>query len=96
MSDGGVVPDRADGMGCFDLGDGKIALVRNHELKVGHDAGGALAEGYDRNNAGEVLPGGTTNLVLDAEGGPIDHPTLPQLFGEFKDGRYRMRRSLTH
>ncbi|MDA0914687.1 MAG: DUF839 domain-containing protein [Proteobacteria bacterium] len=66
MSDGGTVPDRADGMGCFDLGDGTIALVRNHELKVNHDAGGELAEGFDRNEAGAMLPGGTTNLVLDA------------------------------
>ncbi|MEO0058052.1 MAG: hypothetical protein RIT17_1525, partial [Pseudomonadota bacterium] len=31
MDDGGTVPDRADGMGCFDLGNGEIALVRNHE-----------------------------------------------------------------
>ena len=66
MSDGGTVPDRADGMGCFDLGDGTIALVRNHELKVNHDVGGELAEGFDRNEAGAILPGGTTNLVLDA------------------------------
>jgi len=53
-------------MGCFDLGDGTIALVRNHELKVNHDVGGELAEGFDRNEAGAILPGGTTNLVLDA------------------------------
>lgn len=66
MSDGGTVPDRADGMGCFDLGDGTIALVRNHELKVNHEVGGELAEGFDRNEAGAILPGGTTNLVLDA------------------------------
>ena len=32
MSDGATVPDKADGMGCFDLGDGRLALVRNHEL----------------------------------------------------------------
>ncbi len=36
------------------------------------------------------------NLESDSEGGPVDHPTLPQLFEQFKDGRYRMRRSLTH
>ncbi|MEM6857354.1 MAG: heat shock protein HspQ [Pseudomonadota bacterium] len=36
------------------------------------------------------------NLVLDSDGGPVDHPTLPQLFEQFRDGRYRMRRSLTH
>ena len=32
MSDGATVPDKADGMGCFDLGEGRLALVRNHEL----------------------------------------------------------------
>jgi len=36
------------------------------------------------------------NLVADSKGGPIDHPTVPQLFEQFEDGRYRMRRSLTH
>ena len=34
MSDGLRVPDRADGMGCFAMPDGRIALVRNHELKI--------------------------------------------------------------
>ncbi len=36
------------------------------------------------------------NLLADAEGGPIDHPNVSELFGEFENGRYRMRRSLTH
>lgn len=36
------------------------------------------------------------NLVLDEDGGPVDHPTVPQLFEGFADGRYLMRRSLTH
>ena len=36
------------------------------------------------------------NLVIDGDAGPVDHPTLPQLFEQFSDGRYRMRRSLTH
>ena len=66
MSDGLTVPDRADGMGCFDLGNGEIALVRNHELSPGHATGGMLASGYD-SAGGAVLPGGTTTLVLDAE-----------------------------
>lgn len=65
MDDGGSVPDRGDGMGCFALPDGNIALVRNHELKVHHDGGGVLQSGYDRQLAGRVLPGGTTTLVLD-------------------------------
>ena len=48
MDDGGTVPDAADGMGCFDLGNGKLALVRNHELRPGQPAGGDLHRGYGR------------------------------------------------
>jgi heat shock protein HspQ len=36
------------------------------------------------------------NLLADSEGGPIDHPSVEQLFEAFADGRYRLRRSLTH
>lgn len=65
MDDGGTVPDRADGMGCFDLGNGEIALVRNHELQPRHDAGGPIAKGFGKRN-GAFVPGGTTTIVLDA------------------------------
>jgi len=67
MSDGGTVPDRADGMGCFDLGGGKWALVRNHELMPNEDGGGAAGAAYDTLARSLVpLPGGTTTVVLDA------------------------------
>ena len=67
MSDGGTVPDQADGMGCFDLGGGKWALVRNHELMPNQDGGGASGAAYDTVARSLVpLPGGTTTLVLDA------------------------------
>ena len=36
------------------------------------------------------------NLLEDALGGPVDHPSVPQLFENFENGRYRLRRSLTH
>ena len=36
------------------------------------------------------------NLLADAEGGPVDHPNVEELFDQFRDGRYRMRRALTH
>ena len=36
------------------------------------------------------------NLLGDAEGGPVEHPSVSELFSDFEDGRYRMRRSLTH
>jgi secreted PhoX family phosphatase len=65
MGDGGTVPDRADGMGCFDLGNGEIALIRNHELQPRHDAGGPIAKGYGK-RGGVFVPGGTTTIVLDA------------------------------
>jgi heat shock protein HspQ len=36
------------------------------------------------------------NLIEDSTGGPVDHPSVPQLFERFASGRYRLRRSLTH
>jgi len=67
MDDGGTVPDRADGMGSFDLGNGKLALVRNHELHPGTDSGGAQMPAYDTVARSLIpLPGGTTTIVLDA------------------------------
>jgi heat shock protein HspQ len=36
------------------------------------------------------------NLLGDADGGPVDHPSVDQLFEEFDEGRYRLRRGLTH
>lgn len=66
MSDGGAVPNKADGMGCFDMGDGTITLVRNHELLPWDEMGGDVANGYDKTPDGKVMPGGTTNIVLDA------------------------------
>lgn len=65
MNDGLSVPDRADGMGCFNLGNGEIVLVRNHELRPTDDAGGTIERGFETRE-GAYLPGGTTNIVLDA------------------------------
>ncbi|RKF23559.1 heat shock protein HspQ [Altericroceibacterium spongiae] len=36
------------------------------------------------------------NLEADHDGGPIEHPSISELFEEFQDGRYRLRRKLTH
>lgn len=66
MDDSGTVPDRGDGMGAFDIGNGEIALVRNHELQPQHDAGGPIARGFGTRD-GEFVPGGTTTIVLDAQ-----------------------------
>jgi secreted PhoX family phosphatase len=67
MDDGYTVADAADGMGCFDLGGGRLALVRNHELSAGQNGTGRpYASGYARGADGAVLPGGTSTIVLDA------------------------------
>src|SRR3546814_3482421 len=72
MSDGLIVPAAPDGMGCFDLGGNRVALVRNHELKPGAERKGAFAGGtvkgarvYAKGASGEPLPGGTTTIVYD-------------------------------
>ncbi len=36
------------------------------------------------------------NLLMDTDGEPIDHPQVSQLFEDFRGGKYRLRRSLTH
>ena len=72
MDDGLHVPNRADGMGCIELSDNKVALVRNHELKPLdikkqpesiQNLQSELA--YDTSSDGVSLPGGTTTLVYD-------------------------------
>lgn len=34
------------------------------------------------------------NLVPDETGEPVDHPDLPDLFGDFEDGRYSVQFNL--
>ena len=36
------------------------------------------------------------NLLADSDGGPVDHPSVSQIFDDFIDGRYPLRRSLRH
>ena len=36
------------------------------------------------------------NLMEDPEGGPVDHPSLSEIFEDFRNGRYQLRRGLTH
>ena len=36
------------------------------------------------------------NLQADGEAGPVDHPSLAELFEDFDGGRYRLRRGLSH
>lgn len=36
------------------------------------------------------------NLLGDGEGGPVDHPSIAQIFDDFFEGRYPMRPGMTH
>jgi heat shock protein HspQ len=36
------------------------------------------------------------NLLADGAAGPVDHPSLPQIFGAFNGERYPLRPGLTH
>lgn len=74
MSDGRQVPNSADGMGCTTLPDGRLCLMRNHELgadELKHGAcpvgtsGHAAAFDCYRGGSGEALPGGVSTLILD-------------------------------
>ena len=79
MSDGMVVPNMADGMGTIDMGDGKVAIIRNHELGADQLREGpyraAPSEGfmaYDMSKKPKApLPGGTTTLIYDMEKGEV-------------------------
>ena len=59
LNDGTPTPARHDGMAAFDAGDGRVRLVRNHELTEGMCFAPDLA--YDRGG-----PAGTTTVELDA------------------------------
>ena len=80
MDDGLPFPDNADGMGAFALPDGRIALVRNHELRASarKPEESVLAEmgdafrTYDKNDKGEPLPGGTSTLIYNPATGAVD------------------------
>ncbi|WP_241241993.1 alkaline phosphatase PhoX [Sphingobium algorifonticola] len=77
MDDGYVVGDRADGMGCFPGGNGRVILVRNHELQARHHDTGpfgtrAVPTSYDRSADGRALPGGTSTMIYDLRSGRVE------------------------
>jgi secreted PhoX family phosphatase len=62
MSDGRPLPGAPDGMACFALADGTLALMRNHELGTGSGRG-APPEAFNPRGLG-----GVSRLVLEADG----------------------------
>lgn len=72
MDDGYLVPDRADGMGCFALEGSLVALVRNHEIglwaldrELAELQKPLLPFAYDQTDDGLPFPGGTTTIIYD-------------------------------
>lgn len=83
MDDGLRVPDNADGMGALRLDAHRVALVRNHELTAkaldrgpSPKADSGVARAFDRNDAGQALPGGTTTLVYDMQTSKVERQHL--------------------
>ena len=66
MSDGYITPPIHDGMACFDVGDGKWRIVRNHELGEGNDIPPGTVIGDPSTAWDPKAPGGTVTLELDA------------------------------
>jgi len=66
MTDGYITPPIHDGMACFDVGDGKWRIVRNHELGEGNDIPAGTVIGDPSTAWDPKAPGGTVTLELDA------------------------------
>lgn len=71
MSDGFITPPIHDGMGCFDAGNGKLRLVRNHELGEGNDISAGTVMGDPKTAYDRKAPGGTVTLEVDADTGEL-------------------------
>lgn len=76
MNDGYLVPSACDGMAAFDLGNGKVALIRNHELNPNDDRPTAFGSSkpreftrstitYDTGKRNIYPDGGTSTLIYD-------------------------------
>lgn len=88
MDDGFFVPGNHDGMAAFEGGDGKVLIVRNHELKADRPNVGPfgdqnrLLSRLDRRffydyGKGEAPPlGGTTTLVYDVRSQKLERHWL--------------------
>ena len=71
MSDGFITPPIHDGMAVFDMGDGTLRIVRNHELGEGNDVPAGTVIGDPATAYDKKAPGGTTTLVIDAVTGEL-------------------------
>lgn len=84
MSDGLLTPNRGDGMAAFEGADGKVIIVRNHEVSTGDVNSGALGKErelldkiaaesfYDYGKGETPCLGGTTTLVYNEATGEVE------------------------
>lgn len=71
MSDGVPTPINHDGMASFDVGRGRIRMIRNHEV-LPSDAADQAAFGTDVMTPYDPQgPGGTTTIELTPQGRPV-------------------------
>ena len=85
MDDGLPVPGAPDGMAAFPGPNGRVRLVRNHELHHRHEQVGPFADGFGAVDPSRVYDpgfferpaqGGTTTLDYDPESGRIERQFL--------------------
>lgn len=87
MDDGLIVPGRPDGMAAFPGEDGRVILVRNHEMNFGDDEGphGGDEALFDKANKAIYFDlgekdyrgaGGTTNIVYNQKTGEVEKQFL--------------------
>ena len=82
MSDGLIVPGKPDGMASFN-NNGRVVLVRNHELRKGHGIRSSAflngvkdIKGLGDNHYDVNAFGGTTNLVYDEKNNSVESEFL--------------------
>ncbi len=88
MTDGFLVPGAADGMATFAALDGKVIIIRNHEVSPGDVAGGPFgadlsllsrvnaSQLYDYGRGQKPCMGGTTTVVYDPVSGQVESEYL--------------------
>jgi secreted PhoX family phosphatase len=96
MHDGWAVPGKPDGMGAFPGPEGRVILVRNHELSLGTDEIGPFALPnreltaadlewlYDPGEGVRPGLGGTTTLLYDPLRGQVERQFL-SLAGTYRN-----------
>ncbi|MCG8409051.1 MAG: PhoX family protein [Phycisphaerales bacterium] len=88
MDDGFLVPGQPDGMGCFPSPDGRVILIRNHELRAENKTKGPFGAdnerwrrlpaglAYDPGRGQSPCLGGTTTLVYNCKDRRLDRQYL--------------------